>query len=445
MGENSNEELKEVTEEKTETAEKDEINESEEAAEEKTKTPEDEGTADEESVENETGEETEEKSETEEKTKKVHNTYGADEATINEFIQTQLKAMKTSFTIWIIVLIYLVIVGLPACIAVYGVGMLIMFVVNLMCFLKMRKFAKSMENGEVGIKEIYEYFQTVQGRDVVLMILNFFLGGGLSIVGSIYELHYIGKALGIGEEILGEEYKKERVENDPNAKWKYCMYCKRNSRERKICRLSDGVMCSECLKKYSPMLPQRPVKAIEVKAKSKTKQLYFYDAATKFNLSSQELEDRLEYLKENNEKYSYFSPTKTLCDGCMEFDEKNSLFRIVKSPDESFDSTNKGIPTGLIHPYSAVQGVCYEMIYEWRDDYSSDSTGGYYSYTNTNTIVVAIEDKYITEEMFVLKQIPTKFLENSKKPQIDYAENTLNELHEIFDKPILPVRKIQNR
>ena len=367
----------------------------------------------------------------------------ADEEVIKEFIEEQLKKQKTCFIIYIATLAYLVIVGLPACLLLYGIVMLIMFVVNLLIFLKRKKFVQSIENGEAGVKEIYEYYEKAQSTGVLMLLLNFFCGGALSCILNLYELNFMAKALKKGEEILGDDYKNERIANDPNAKWNYCMYCKKNGRESSgLVRLSDGVLCRDCISIYTSMLPQRNPKAIDVKEKEVTELLRIDEAISRLSLSSNDLVERYEYLQQNNEKYSDFTPTKVLYDGCLELDENNSLFRIVTSEDTSFDSTRYGGPTGLIHPYSDVQGICYEMVYEYNSHSEDEYAFGRYEYKKINTIVLAIEDKYLTEEIFTLKKISTKLLANDKKPQIEYAEKTVNELHEIFDKPILPVRKL---
>ena len=68
-----------------------------------------------------------------------------DEKAINEFMEEQKKALKTCTHVWIGVLAYLLIIGIVACFIVYGVLMLGMFVVNLIFFLKTKKFLKSLE------------------------------------------------------------------------------------------------------------------------------------------------------------------------------------------------------------------------------------------------------------------------------------------------------------
>ena len=363
-----------------------------------------------------------------------------DEKAINEFMQEQVKALKTCFRVWIGVLAYLLIVGLVACLIVYGVLMVGMFVVNLIFLLKTHKFLKRLENGEVDVKELYEFYESMGRGDLKLFVLNILCGGLFGVIGTIYELHIGEKALRAGEEILGDDYKKERVSSDPNAKWHYCMYCKKNKREGyRLYKMTDGVICYDCAQKYVSMLPKRTSSPMDIKENGITAKFPVENALAK--LSSKDLEDRLEYKKQNLEQYSNFAPTKVICDGCLELDETNSLFRIAEVKEDRYDSAKYGIPSGLVHPYSAVLGICYEMVYEY-DDGTSDQSIGRWRYTNYNTIVFAIDDKYLKEEVFTLQIIPTKVFSNSKKPQIENAEQTVKELQEIFNKPVLPVRKL---
>ncbi len=146
------------------------------------------------------------------------------------------------------------------------------------------------------------------------------------------------------------------------------------------------------------------------------------------------------YCKRNKTEafYIYKLTDGVICDGCLELDEANHLFRIAQ-PGE-FDSARAGGGSGLVHPYSAIKGIAYEMIYEY--DTPSDSNNGGWRYINLNSIVLPIDNPYLKEETFTLKKIPTDFFANSKKPQIEYAEQTVNELQEIFQKPVLEHRKL---
>jgi hypothetical protein len=123
----------------------------------------------------------------------------------------------------------------------------------------------------------------------------------------------------------------------------------------------------------------------------------------------------------------------------LELDENNSLFRIASASD--FDSTRTGVSSGLVHPYSTVKGIAFEMIYEYETPY--DDTSGGWKYTGYNSIILAIDNPYLKEETFTLKHIPTKLFESSKKPQNEYSEQMVKELQEIFNKPVLESRKLR--
>ena len=85
--------------------------------------------------------------------------------------------------------------------------------------------------------------------------------------------------------------------------------------------------------------------------------------------------------------------------------------------------------------------AAYEMVYEYETP--DDHTNGGWRYKDYNSIIFAIDDNpYLKEETFTLKKIPTGFFANSKKPQIEYAEQTVYELQEIFNKPVLEKRKL---
>ena len=366
-----------------------------------------------------------------------------DEKSINEFMEEQKQAIKKCTHVWIGVLAYLLIIGIVACFIVYGVLMLGMFVVNLIFFLKTNKFLKSFENGEVDLKALYSFYEKMGGRAVKLFALNIFCGGLFGVIGNIYEMRIAGSGLKTAEEILGDDFKEERKAADPNAKWHYCIYCKKNKREGyRLYKLKDGVICHDCVQKYVSMLPKRTANPKDVKEKAVTSIMPFENAIARLGLSSQDLEDRLEYLNQNKEQYADFNPTKIICDGCLELDEAKSLFRIAEVHEDRYDSARNGIPSGMVHPYSAVTGICYEMVYEYEQGYGEDSISKW-EYTKTNTIVLTIDDKYLTEEVFTLTSIPTKLFANSKKPQIEYSEQTIKELQEIFvNATVLPMRKL---
>ena len=364
-----------------------------------------------------------------------------DERTINEFKQAQVKALKTSVLIWVGVLAYLFVFGVVACLFLYGFLMLIMFGINLVFMLKSVAFMKKIEKGEADVKEIYYFYEKMSKRSAMMLLLNLFCGGFLGIIGTFYEMRIAQNALDIGEEILGDAFKEERAASDKNARMNYCIYCKKNSREGyKLYRIRDGVICHGCLNKYAPMLPKRTENPMEMTGKKFTSVMKPDKAILKLSLASRDLDERLEYLKQNNEQYSYFSPTKVLYDGCLELDEANELFRIVAVNEDHYDSTQNGGPSGLIHPYSDVLGVCYEKVYEYDNNSNYEYSLPEWEYTKKHTIVIAISDRYLTEEVFTLKTLPSKGFSDPVIPQINYAKQAVEELHGIFGKPALQAR-----
>lgn len=358
--------------------------------------------------------------------------------TESEFLEAQKAALKKNILIWTGVLIYLLVGGLVLCLLLYGFLMLIMFVINLVFFLKTKKLLKRIENGEAGVKEIYEFYEAMGKRSLITFTFNLFCGGGLGLIGTISDMKVASDGMKVGEIILGDDYKNERIARDPGAKWKYCIYCKRNKAESafRLYRLRDGVICDNCLSKYSPMLPKRA----EDPALLNPSEITHYIRPEKAvgSLSSKDLEERYEYLKKNQEEYSDFTPTRVIYDGCLELDEVNYLFRIA--PASEFDSIRAGAASGLVHPYSAVKGIAYELVFEYEIE-TENSSGGW-TYTKLNSIILAIDNPYLKEETFMLKKIPTKLLESSQKPQIEYAKQTVKELQEIFNAPVMEKRKL---
>ena len=171
----------------------------------------------------------------------------------NEFLETQKKALKDNIRIWTGVLIYLLVVGLILCLLLYGFLMLIMFVIDLIFLLKTKDLLKRVENGEAGVKEIYEFYENVRKRTGILLAFNLTCGGVIGVIGSISDNKVSIDGMKKGEKILGDDYWNERAAKDPNAKLKYCIYCKRNKTKASfhLYRLSDGVICNNCLSKYS--------------------------------------------------------------------------------------------------------------------------------------------------------------------------------------------------
>lgn len=353
-----------------------------------------------------------------------------------EYIEEQKKALKSNIRVWTFVFIYFVVVGLLLCLILYGFIMLGMLVVNLVFFSKTKKFLKKIENGEVGVEEIYEFYEAMAGRNNMLFVANIFCGGLFGVIGTISDMRVTTRGMVMGQAILGDDYKNKRVVQDANARWKYCIYCKRNKVEvNHLYNLTDGVICSGCLSSFASMLPKRAEDPALLNARSTAH--YIRPDASIGKLSSKDLEERLAYYKNNLEYYACFRPTKVICDGCLEIDEVNSLFRIVHSSE--YDSAKAGSSSGLIHQYSEIKGIGYEKIYE----YTPDSEGGAWIYSRDNSIILAIDNPYLREETFTLKRIPTDFFANSPKIQVEYAEQTVRELQGIFNKPIMESRKVR--
>lgn len=147
--------------------------------------------------------------------------------TESEFFEAQKEALKKNIKIWTGLLIYLLVVGLVLCIVLYGFFMLTMFVINLLSFLKTKKLLERIESGEASVKEVYEYYEALGRRTVKIFAVNILLAGGLGVIGTINDMKLSNDGMTEGEKILGDDYKNERVASDPNAKRKYCIYCKR--------------------------------------------------------------------------------------------------------------------------------------------------------------------------------------------------------------------------
>ena len=354
----------------------------------------------------------------------------------NEFLETQKKALKDNIRIWTGVLIYLLVVGLILCLLLYGFLMLIMFVIDLIFLLKTKELLKRVENGEAGVKEIYEFYENVRKRTGTLLAFNLTCGGVIGVIGSISDNKVSIDGMKKGEKILGDDYWNERVAKDPNAKLKYCIYCKRNKTKASfhLYRMSDGVICNNCLSKYSSMLPKRAENPMFLPPTKITH--YTKPESTIGGLSLKDLEDRFEYLKKNQEDYSDFAPTRVICDGCLELDETNSLFRIATASE--FDSAKAGVASGLVHPYSAIKGIAYEMIYEYAPP--NEDGNGRWNYMFCNSIILAIDNPYLGEETFTLKELKGKKFESYQNIQIKYAEQTVKELQEIFNAPVMEKR-----
>ena len=354
----------------------------------------------------------------------------------SEFLEGLKESLKKNIHTWTIILVILAVVGLPLCLIIYGIAMEVMAVINFLALKKTKEFLERLENGEVSVKEAYEFLETLQRRGRKMFVLNFFFGLVFPLVGNVNDVKISEAAMKEGLDILGDDYKNERMANDPNAKWKYCVYCKKNNLEvASLYKMKDGVICCNCVSPYTSMMPIR----IEDPATPSIKTANTMNFLTAIaNMTSKDLEERLEYLKKNQEEYSYFTPTRVICDGCLELDETNFLFRIVRA--SGYDSERDGKVSGLVHPYNAIKGIAYEMVYEYET--GDENTRGGWKYRN-NTIVFALNDNpYLNAEAFSLKSVPTKLFGSSKKPQNEYAEQMVKELEAIFKAPVLESRKL---
>ena len=364
----------------------------------------------------------------------------ADEETVKAFMEEQKNNLKRAFYVRIGTMAYLAIVGTIALIVFYGVFMWAMFVFNLLTALKENKTAKQIENGEISPKELYKCYESMQSRSTLFVVLNIVFGGGLGCIGAIHDKVFLNRALAKKETILGPEDRAQSIAEDSNAQWHYCFYCHKNKKEAPLYRMSDGVICRGCAKQFEPMLPKRRENPTELTKKYARN--IPWDLAIQ-PLTVQELKEREAYWQQNKEKYAGFTPTKVLYDGCLELDEKNRLFRIGEAKEGIYDSTDAGLPSGLIHPYDDVVGICYENIYTYvtaigENDHSS------WEYTCNNAIVLAMNNPYINAEVFTLKQAPSGFF-NVRKAQDEQSEQVVNELHEILGKPVLKSRVLRKQ
>ena len=156
-----------------------------------------------------------------------------------EYIEEQKKALKNNIRVWAFVFIYFVVVGLLSCLILYGFIMLGMLVVNLVFFSKTKKFLKKIENGEVGVEEIYEFYEAMADRGTKLFVANIFCGGLFGVIGTMSDMRVTTRGMEMGQAILGDDYKNKRVAQDANARWKYCIYYCRKEKSyeprRSIC------------------------------------------------------------------------------------------------------------------------------------------------------------------------------------------------------------------
>lgn len=370
-----------------------------------------------------------------------------DEQARYDFVQNQIKAMKKGQIIWWIIIVIQGCITLGTLAAIVGFIVLVMFILNIIFNYIEYQYYKSVESCGWEAEEVILHFKKIKKRSMIMLVPNLLFGAGIGCIGNIYDLVMVNKALKQEKEILGAGADSNASKiNEAEIDWDHCAICnKEEGEEVGLYHLKDGSVCSDCLASHEGLFPQRAEKSIYVKGKSRAHFVHMDIALLK--LSVNEVKNRLDNYKKNQEMYSNFSPTKVMCDGCLELDENNSLFRIVGVWNDDFTSTKNGIPSGLIHPYSEVTGICYEMIYHYSESYDDDThtKTGSWVYTDCNSIVFTFDSEYISEESFMLKRIETSLFNLSKKPHKEFAEKTINELHEILGAPILPAREIENR
>jgi len=368
-----------------------------------------------------------------------------DERARYEFVQQQVKVMKTSYITWWIIIAVQGFIGMGTMVAIYGFFVIIMTVINIIFAIGEYRYCRSVQACGWEPEDVINYLEKSKKHNLICLIPNFIFGAGIGCIGNIVDLILISKGLKQKDEILASGASESSADNaDTPIDWDHCAFCnKAESEEVGIYKLKNGAVCSDCLASYEGLIPQRAENSAFVKKRAHF--VHMDIALTKITVNN--LKERIENYKKNQEMYSDFTPTKVLYDGCLELDEEKSLFRIARVCDDDFVSTKNGLPSGLIHPYSEVTGVCYEMIehYSEYEDSDTHTKTGSWVYTDCNSIVIMLDNKYMTEETFLLRKIKTSLFNLSKKPHKELAEKTVNEIHEIFDKPIMPMRTVENR
>jgi len=125
-------------------------------------------------------------------------------------------------------------------------------------------------------------------------------------------------------------------------------------------------------------------------------------------------------------------------EGCLELDENQKLFRVRNIETDNYSSNKFDTATELVFPYSAVKGYYFEKVYRLN----SGDDAGIWEYSKYNNIVMEIDDKYVKQEMFCLRRIIGGFFKSDRKPNIQIAQDALNQLYSVFQKPILKEKKL---
>ena len=96
-----------------------------------------------------------------------------------------LRKMKTSRTIWIVLSIYMIIVGIATAFAGYGFFPIGLAIWNLYQCSRNKKTAEQWERTPVGIVSAYETDKIVP---VIMVFINLIFGAFFGMIGSIYNL-----------------------------------------------------------------------------------------------------------------------------------------------------------------------------------------------------------------------------------------------------------------
>jgi len=215
-----------------------------------------------------------------------------------------------------------------------------------------------------------------------------------------------------------------------------CCGCgKEITEKRDMNALSGCYICADCYDIVVPFFPTRKKRFLG--GNSKVDNVPRYKAAKQVTAAN--VKDWMAYIQENNETYASFTPTKVLFDGALELDEDKQLFRVMNIKQREYDDFELGKSTQLIFPYSAVKDYFFEMIY--HTSYGDDNPSNW-TYTDRNLIVIELNDKYVSREVFQLKKIEVGFFKSGKKVNIEAANDALKQLKDIFGKPVLKEMKL---
>lgn len=100
-------------------------------------------------------------------------------------LQQVTKRMQSSGTFWLLIGIYQLIVGVVTLFVGYGIFPIAVGIWNLINSSKQKKMAAEYAENPIGIVAAYESSKTMT---IVFIFVNLFLGAGLGVLGSIYDL-----------------------------------------------------------------------------------------------------------------------------------------------------------------------------------------------------------------------------------------------------------------